>query len=76
MAYTEEERIAARRAAWQKYNVTHKEARAAHNKEYVQKPIVKERRRQKRAQARDSGVQSPNAPVVRVGPTTQTISST
>lgn len=73
MAYTDEERIAARRAAWQKYNVAHKEARAAHNKEYVQKPIVKERRRQKRVQARNSGVQSPNAPVNRVGPTTDLI---
>ena len=72
MAYTEEERIAARRAAWQKYNLAHKEHRATHNKEYVQKPLVKERRQQKRAQAK---LQLPTAPV-RVGPTTQTIIST
>ena len=72
MAYTEEERIAARRASWQKYNLAHKEHRATHNKEYVQKPLVKERRQQKRAQAK---LQLPTAPV-RVGPTTQTIIST
>ena len=55
MAYTEQERVAARRAAWQKYNEAHRAERAAHNKEYVQKDIVKARRllrRQIRAQSR------------------------
>ena len=50
--YTEEERIAARRATWRKYNHAHKAERAAHNKEYVQKTFVKARRSQTRAQLR------------------------
>ena len=49
--YTEEERIAARRATWRKYNHAHKAERAAHNKEYVQKEDVKARRRQMRTQS-------------------------
>ena len=39
--YTEEDRIAARRATWRKYNHAHTAERAAHNKEYVQKENVK-----------------------------------
>ncbi len=83
MAYTEQERIAARRAAWQKYNEAHRAERAAHNKEYVQKDIVKARRSQMRAQSRvhtidtiDSiDTQAPTLimnrePAQRVGPTT------
>ena len=80
MAYTEQERIAARRAAWQKYNEAHRAERAAHNKEYVQKDIVKARRRQMRAQARvqTTGTTDTQAPTLimnrepaqRVGPTT------
>ena len=46
--YTEEERHQARKRAWQKYNDTHKEERAAHNKEYCQREDVKERRRKKK----------------------------
>ncbi len=42
---TEEERRAALRAAWQKYNKAHKQERAAHNKAYVQREEVKARRR-------------------------------
>ena len=42
---TEEERRAALRAAWQKYNKAHKQERAAHNKAYVQREDVKARRR-------------------------------
>ena len=42
---TEEERQAALREAWQKYNKAHKTERAAHNKTYVQREEVKARRR-------------------------------
>ena len=84
MAYTEQERIAARRAAWQKYNEAHRAERAAHNKEYVQKDIVKARRRHRkstqRAQSRvhTTGTTDTQAPTLimnrepaqRVGPTT------
>ncbi len=42
---TEEERRAALRVAWQKYNKAHKQERAAHNKTYVQREAVKSRRR-------------------------------
>ena len=77
MAYTEQERIAARRAAWQQNNSAHKEERAAHNQQYVQKVDVKARRRQIRAQSRVH-TQPPmdREPVQCVGPTTQTITST
>ena len=44
---TEEERIAARRNAWTKYNQAHRIERAAHNKEHVQKEYVKARRRER-----------------------------
>ena len=83
MAYTEQERLAARRAAWQKYNEAHRAERAAHNKEYVQKDIVKARRSQMRAQPRvqsyiTTGTTDTQAPTLimnrepaqRVGPTT------
>ena len=42
---TEEERRDAQREAWQKYNKAHKQERAAHNKTYVQREVVKARRR-------------------------------
>ena len=42
---TEEERRAAQRAAWQKYNKAHKQERAAHNRAYIQREEVKARRR-------------------------------
>ncbi len=86
MAYTEQERLAARRAAWQKYNEAHRAERAAHNKEYVQKDIVKARRRQMRAQVRvqTTGTTDTQAPTLimnreparRVGPTTEIINTT
>ena len=86
MAYTEQERIAARRAAWQKYNEAHRAERAAHNKEYVQKDIVKARRSQMRAQSRVHTIdtidtQAPTLimdrePAQRVGPTTEIINTT
>ncbi len=80
MAYTEQERVAARRAAWQKYNSAHKEERAAHNKQYVQKVDVKARRRQSyilRAQSRvHTQALMDREPAQRVGPTTETISTT
>ena len=47
---TEEERIAARRNAWTKYNQAHRIERAAHNKEHVQKEYVKARRRERYAE--------------------------
>ena len=81
MAYTEQERIAARRAAWQKYNEAHRAERAAHNKEYVQKDIVKARRRQMRVQSRVQSIVTTDAqedrePVQRAGPTTEIINTT
>ena len=80
MAYTEQERIAARRAAWQKYNEAHRAERAAHNKEYVQKDIVKARRRQMRAQSRvhtiDTQAPMDREPAQRVSPTTEIINTT
>ena len=44
---TEEERIAARRATWVRYNSLHREERRAHNKLHVQKEHVKARRHEK-----------------------------
>ena len=80
MAYTEQERIAARRAAWQKYNEAHRAERAVHNKEYVQKDIVKARRSQMRAQSRvhtiDTQAPMDREPAQRVGPTTEIINTT
>ena len=77
MAYTKQERIVARRAAWQKYNRAHKDERATHNKEYVQKENVKARRRQMRAQSRVH-TQAPmdREPAQRVGPTTRVMADT
>ncbi len=43
---TEEERLAARRMAWNKYNLQHREERRAHNKLYSKRPEVKARRRE------------------------------
>ena len=43
---TEEQRQAAKRASWQKYNVAHKAERAAHNKVYCQREDVKAKRRE------------------------------
>ena len=43
---TEEQRQAAKRASWQKYNVAHKAERAAHNKVYCQRDDVKAKRRE------------------------------
>ena len=43
---TEEERQAAKKASWQKYNLAHKSERAAHNKVYCQRADVKAKRRE------------------------------
>ena len=43
---TDEQRQAAKRASWQKYNVAHKAERAAHNKMYCQRADVKAKRRE------------------------------
>ena len=43
---TEEQRQAAKRASWQKYNLAHKSERAAHNKVYCQREDVKAKRRE------------------------------
>ena len=43
---TEEERRAARRATYAKYNQAHKAERAAHNKAYVQRLDVRAKRRE------------------------------
>ena len=42
---TEEERRAAMKASYQQYNLTHREARAAHDKAYCQREYGKQRRR-------------------------------
>ena len=85
MTQTEEERVAARRAAWSKYNRAHKAERAAHNKAYVQKEDVKARRRQMRTQSRILSTQIDNIDNIdnidresagRVGPTTPIIPAT
>ena len=47
---TEEERIAARRNAWARYNRAHKAERCEHNKAHVQKEYVKARRRERYAE--------------------------
>jgi len=69
MAYTEQERVAARRAAWQKYNRAHRAERAAHNKQYVQQVDVKARRRQMRASPTPV-IKEPHVDDQCVGPTT------
>ena len=43
---TEEQRQAAIRASWQKYNVAHKAERSAHNKVYCHREDVKAKRRE------------------------------
>ena len=43
---TDEQRQAAKRASWQKYNVAHKAERAAHNKMYCQRGDAKAERRE------------------------------
>ena len=51
---TKEERIAARRATWKKYNEAHKVERAAHNREYSKQEHVKAKRRESYLQSRES----------------------
>ena len=45
---TGEERQAALRASWQKYNAAHRAERAAHNKTYCQRADIKQHRRELR----------------------------
>ena len=45
---TDEERRAALRASWQKYNAAHRAERAAHNKAHCQREDVKQRRKERR----------------------------
>ena len=45
---TEEERRAALRANWQKYNEAHRVERAAHNKTYCQREEIKQQRKELR----------------------------
>ena len=45
---TEEERQAALRASWQKYNASHRAERAALNKAYCQREDVKQHRKERR----------------------------
>ena len=45
---SDEERQAALRASWQKYNAAHRAERAAHNKAYCQREDVKQRRKERR----------------------------
>ena len=55
---TKEERIAARRATWKKYNEAHKVERAAHNREYSKQEHVKAKRREAYLQSRESRTSS------------------
>jgi len=41
--FTEEDRREALRACWRAYNAKHRAERAAHNREYIRRPDVKER---------------------------------
>ena len=50
---TPEERKATAQAAWRKYDSEHREERAAHNKEYVRNPVIRERLAKKRAEKRE-----------------------
>ena len=45
---TDEERQAALRASWHKYNVAHRAERAVHNKAYCQREDIKQRRKELR----------------------------
>ena len=45
---SDEERQAALRASWQKYNAAHRAERAAHNKAYCQRGDTKQRRKELR----------------------------
>ena len=45
---TDDERQAALRASWQKYNAAHRAERAAHNKTYCQRGDIKQRRKELR----------------------------
>ena len=55
--HTEEERRAAAKKSSQKYNSTHLEERAAHNREYVQRHIVKERIKARRLARKNARAQ-------------------
>ena len=52
--HTEDEKRAALRVAWQKYNKAHKAERAAHNKAYSQRDDVKQRRKELRVIKNDA----------------------
>ncbi len=56
---TEEERLAARRASWQKYNLAHASERAAHNKLYCKREDVKAKRHELRKSALERKSQDP-----------------
>ena len=56
---TEEERLAARRASWQKYNLAHASERAAHNKLYCKREDVKAKRHELRKSALERKSQVP-----------------
>ena len=49
---TEEARLAALRVSWRLYNETHRSQKAEHNKEYVRRPEVKQRIKEKRRAAK------------------------
>ena len=59
---TEEERRAAIKASYQKYNLTHRKARAAHNKAYCQREDIKQRRRELRV-ARTRALRNSNVAI-------------
>ena len=51
---TEEDRVAARRATWGKYNAAHRAERAAHNREYSKQAHVKAKKREAYLRSRES----------------------
>ena len=58
--HTDEERRAALRAAWRKYNKAHRAERSAHNKIYSQRDDVKQRRRELYLKNKNAALNQPD----------------
>ena len=58
--HTEDERRAALRVAWRKYNKAHRAERSAHNKIYSQRDDVKQRRRELYSNNKNAALNQPD----------------
>ena len=58
--HTEDERRAALRAAWRKYNKAHRSERCAHNKIYSKRDDVKQRRRELYLKNKNAALNQPD----------------